>query len=56
MTLILQTGLNLAIATGLGAAIGFERQWRRRMASLRTNTLVEPTVSAASWNMEAVAE
>jgi putative Mg2+ transporter-C (MgtC) family protein len=40
MTLILQSGLNLAIATALGAVIGFERQWRQRMAGLRTNTLV----------------
>jgi putative Mg2+ transporter-C (MgtC) family protein len=26
----------------LGAAIGFERQWRQRFAGLRTNTLVSP--------------
>ena len=31
---------NLLVAMGLGAMIGFERQWRQRMAGLRTNTLV----------------
>ena len=40
---IVQTGLNLATAVGLGAAIGFERQWRNRLAGLRTNTLVAKT-------------
>ena len=40
MTPLLQTALNLAVATALGAAIGFERQWRQRMAGLRTKTLV----------------
>jgi putative Mg2+ transporter-C (MgtC) family protein len=37
---ILEAGLNLLAAVGLGAAIGFERQWRQRLAGLRTNTLV----------------
>ena len=37
---ILEAGLNLLAAAGLGAAIGFERQWRQRLAGLRTNTLV----------------
>ena len=37
---ILEAGLNLLAAIGLGAAIGFERQWRQRLAGLRTNTLV----------------
>ncbi len=32
--------INLLIALGLGATIGFERQWRQRLAGLRTNTLV----------------
>lgn len=32
--------LRLAIAFILGAAIGTERQWRQRMAGLRTNMLV----------------
>lgn len=32
--------LRLAIAFILGAAIGLERQWRNKMAGLRTNTLV----------------
>jgi putative Mg2+ transporter-C (MgtC) family protein len=32
--------INLLAAVGLGAAIGFERQWRQRLAGLRTNTLV----------------
>ena len=31
---------NLAIALSLGAVIGLERQWRQRMAGLRTNALV----------------
>jgi MgtC family len=35
-----QAGLNLLIATCLGAVIGLERQWRQRLAGLRTNTLV----------------
>lgn len=39
--------LNLAVATLLGGAIGFERQWRQRMAGLRTNTLV--AIGAASF-------
>jgi putative Mg2+ transporter-C (MgtC) family protein len=42
-----QTALNLAVATLLGACIGFERQWRQRMAGLRTNTLV--AIGAASF-------
>lgn len=32
--------IRLAIAFSLGAVIGLERQWRQRMAGLRTNTLV----------------
>jgi len=32
--------LDLAVALCLGAAIGVERQWRQRLAGLRTNTLV----------------
>jgi putative Mg2+ transporter-C (MgtC) family protein len=32
--------LHLLVALGLGAAIGLERQWRQRLAGLRTNTLV----------------
>lgn len=32
--------LNLAAALFLGAIIGFERQWRQRLAGLRTNALV----------------
>jgi putative Mg2+ transporter-C (MgtC) family protein len=40
-----QAGLNLLIAACLGAAIGLERQWRQRLAGLRTNTLV--TLGAA---------
>ena len=42
-----QTALNLATAVGLGAVIGFERQWRNRLAGLRTNTLV--ALGAASF-------
>ena len=42
-----QAALNLAFATLLGAGIGFERQWRQRMAGLRTYTLV--AIGAASF-------
>jgi putative Mg2+ transporter-C (MgtC) family protein len=35
-----QAGLNLFVAVCFGAAIGLERQWRQRLAGLRTNTLV----------------
>jgi len=35
-----QAALNLGTAFVLGAVIGFERQWRQRLAGLRTNTLV----------------
>src|SRR6476620_5329319 len=35
-----QAALNLFIAACLGASIGLERQWRQRLAGLRTNTLV----------------
>lgn len=44
-----QIALNLALAIALGAAIGFERQWRQRLAGLRTNTLV--ALGAASFVM-----
>jgi len=37
---IVQAALNLGTAVALGAVIGFERQWRQRLACLRTNTLV----------------
>lgn len=32
--------IRLGVAFVLGSALGFERQWRQRMAGLRTNTLV----------------
>jgi putative Mg2+ transporter-C (MgtC) family protein len=35
-----QAAINLAVAGGLASLIGFERQWRNRLAGLRTNTLV----------------
>ncbi|MCO5166767.1 MAG: MgtC/SapB family protein [Planctomycetes bacterium] len=38
---------NLALALVLGAAVGLERQWRQRLAGLRTNTLV--SLGAASF-------
>jgi putative Mg2+ transporter-C (MgtC) family protein len=44
---LLNASLNLAVATGLGAVIGFEREWRQRLAGLRTNTLV--ALGAASF-------
>jgi putative Mg2+ transporter-C (MgtC) family protein len=37
---IQQAAIDLAVAGGLSALIGFERQWRNRLAGLRTNTLV----------------
>jgi len=46
MTLI-QDFFCLGTAVVLGAAIGFERQWRQRLAGLRTNTLV--ALGAASF-------
>src|SRR3981189_3764082 len=44
-----QAAINLAVALGLSAAIGFERQWRNRLAGLRTNTLV--ALGAATFVM-----
>lgn len=41
--------LHGAVAVVLGAAIGLERQWRQRMAGLRTNALV--SLGAASFVM-----
>lgn len=38
---------NLLMAVLLGGAVGFERQWRQRLAGLRTNTLV--ALGAASY-------
>ncbi len=35
-----QMAAHLAAALGLGAVIGLERQWRARLAGLRTNALV----------------
>ena len=32
-----QAVIDLAVAGGLSALIGFERQWRNRLAGLRTN-------------------
>lgn len=37
---LLEFILRLSLALLLGAAIGFERQWRQKSAGLRTNTLV----------------
>ena len=42
-----QAAISLGVATLMGACIGFERQWRQRMAGLRTNTLV--AIGAASF-------
>jgi uncharacterized membrane protein YhiD involved in acid resistance len=35
-----QAAIDFAVAGGLSALIGFERQWHNRLAGLRTNTLV----------------
>lgn len=40
MLTIFEFTLRLSFAFALGAAIGMERQWRQRMAGLRTNILV----------------
>ena len=37
--------MRLTVAFALGSLIGLERQWRQRMAGLRTNTLVSTGVS-----------
>jgi putative Mg2+ transporter-C (MgtC) family protein len=42
-----EAAVNLGAAVVLGAVIGFERQWRQRLAGLRTNTLV--ALGAASF-------
>jgi MgtC family len=42
-----QAAINLASAVVFGSVIGFERQWRHRLAGLRTNTLV--ALGAASF-------
>ena len=44
---IAPAALNLITAVALGSAIGLERQWRQRLAGLRTNTLV--ALGAASF-------
>lgn len=44
---VLQAAINLCTALLLGGAIGVERQWRQRLAGLRTNTLV--ALGAASF-------
>jgi putative Mg2+ transporter-C (MgtC) family protein len=44
---IAQAAVNLGVAVTLGGVIGFERQWRQRLAGLRTNTLV--ALGAASF-------
>ncbi len=46
---IVQAALDLGVAVALGAIIGFERQWRQRLAGLRTNTLV--ALGAASFEV-----
>jgi putative Mg2+ transporter-C (MgtC) family protein len=35
-----EVAVNVGLAAALGAAVGFERQWRQRLAGLRTNSLV----------------
>lgn len=44
---LLHTFLGLTAAFLLGGLIGFERQWRQRLAGLRTNTLV--AIGAATF-------
>lgn len=45
----LHFAIRLALAIGLGAMVGLERQWRQRMAGTRTNALV--AAGAASFVM-----
>ena len=52
-SLPLEAVLNLVAAVALGAVIGMERQWRQRLAGLRTNTLV--SLGAASFVVFAAA-
>lgn len=47
-----QFAINLAAAFALGSLIGAERQWRQRMAGLRTNALV--AIGAAMFVMLAM--
>jgi putative Mg2+ transporter-C (MgtC) family protein len=47
LPLFVETAESLLTAFALGAAIGFERQWRQRTAGLRTNVLV--AVGAAAF-------
>jgi putative Mg2+ transporter-C (MgtC) family protein len=44
---LIHTTLNVGAAFLLGGVIGFERQWRQRLAGLRTNTLV--AIGAATF-------
>lgn len=46
---LLDFTLRLGLAFILGAAIGFERQWRQKSAGLRTNTLV--SLGAAAFTL-----
>ncbi|MFN3686391.1 MgtC/SapB family protein [Salinarimonas sp.] len=46
---LVDTFLRLLAAVSFGALIGFERQWRQRMAGLRTNALV--ALGAASFTV-----
>jgi putative Mg2+ transporter-C (MgtC) family protein len=44
-TSIDQAAINLGMTTLIGTIIGFERQWRQRMAGLRTKPVVEQLLS-----------
>ncbi|MCS7077721.1 MAG: MgtC/SapB family protein, partial [Bacteroidia bacterium] len=46
---LLTFSFRLLLAVVLGAAIGFERQWRKKSAGLRTNTLV--ALGAAAFTL-----
>jgi putative Mg2+ transporter-C (MgtC) family protein len=50
---LIAAALNLSLALVLGGLIGMERQWRQRLAGLRTNTLV--ALGAASFVVFAAA-
>ncbi len=47
--ILVDVAIRLGVALALGAIIGFERQWRQRIAGLRTNALV--AIGAAGFTV-----
>jgi putative Mg2+ transporter-C (MgtC) family protein len=50
--MLVDVAIHLSVALVLGAIIGFERQWRQRIAGLRTNALV--AIGAAGFTVFAL--